>query len=262
MLRNNKNQVVAIVAVILICLTVIIGVIALANSNIYIKNLGTSLEQNGTIVNTISVSGDGKVFAKPDMAELTVTISELADTSSVALTNANTKINQIITALVAKGINADDIKTSQLSIYPEYDYSTSTYTLVGQRATVSLDVKVKQLDAQAQKASTIIDEVSKVDNVQISSISFDIEDKTTLFTQARDQAYNKAKQKADELASLSGVKLLKPVSITDATYDITPPVYANYATADMAGAKSASSTQVASGQLEVSVSLSVIWGIE
>ncbi len=259
----TKNQILAAIGVIVVCITLVVSALIFTNSNIYIKNIGNAALDNGKVVNTISVTGDGKVEAKPDMAILTVSVSEIANTSEEALKNANMKLSQVSDVLNNNAIDPNDVQTSQFSIYPEYDYSSGTSVLKGQRATISVTIKVKKLDSTASKATKIIDEVAKVPNIQLGSIYFDIEDQTAYFTSARELAFNKAKQKATELAKLAGVKLLNPVSISDSTYDITPPVYKNTAfdlaplTADSSG-----SSQISTGQLDLSVNLNINFGIE
>lgn len=237
------------------------GVFLILNKDIYIKNLGTSLEQNGVVVNSISVSGEAKVYVKPDMASITFSISELADNSKNALEKTNTKINQIIQILTSQGIDSKDIQTSQLSINPEYDYLVDRSVLKGQRATVSLSVKIKGIDNSATKASTVIDEVAKVENVQIGSIIFDLENKDSAIKDARAKAFEKAKVKATELSSLSSVNLLDPVSIVDNSSSIeSTPIL--YSARSALAADSASGTSLSSGELAVSVSLQVIFGID
>jgi uncharacterized protein len=249
-------------AVGIISVALILSALIFSNANLYIKNLGTSLVQDGRLVNTISVSGDGKVFAKPDMVTLTITASKVGNSSAEALEMANTQINKARDIILGKGVDAIDIQTSQFSIYPEYEYRNSSSILIGQRATVGISIDIKRIDDKATKATDIIDEVASIDDIQIGSISFDIEDKTALFTQARELAYNKAKQKASELAKLSEVSLLDPVSISDTSYDITPPSpMLNYAY-DKATTASEGASQISTGQLELSINLSVVFGIE
>jgi len=258
---DNKNRLTLILCVIIFCIAILASALVFANSNIYIKNLGTSLEQNGMLVNTISTSGDGKVFGKPDMAMFSLGVSELAQTSQTALSNANQKATELIAILKANGIPDNDIQTSQLSIYPEYDYTNNGSVLKGQRASISLSVKVKGIDEKAEKVAKTIDAVSQISNITIGSIGFDIEDKTALFTSARQLAFAKAKQKAEELSILSNTKLLTPVSISDATYDVSAPQTVNYA-ADAIKSESTAGTSIQTGQLEVVVNLNVIFGIE
>jgi len=264
---NYKNQITAIVAVFLICVGIIASSIILSNTNFYIKNLGNTTDQNGKLTNSISVTGDGKIYAKPDMAQLEITVSEIANTSDQALRNANQKLDQVISVLKNKGINSEDIKTTQLSLSPEYDYTQSSRILKGQRAIISVNTKIKHLDDKATKATQIIDEVSKIDNIQIGSIYFDVEDKTPLFTQARKLAMDKAKQKALELSKFGEVKLLAPLSITDNNYEVVPSrIYSVTNSNSLSPQTSQNSTQaggtVQSGQLEVNANITVIYSIQ
>lgn len=257
----TKNQVIAVTAIIALVVTVIALALIFLNTPIYIKSLGNSLEQNGALVNTVTVAGDGKVTVKPDMATITLSVSELADTSAQALQNANVKMNQVSDILKSNGVADNDIKTSQFSIYPEYDYSSGTAVVKGQRATISLSVDIKGLDAQATKATKIIDQVSGIDKIQLGSISFDLENKEQAYNQARELAFNKAKQKAEDLAKLSGVTLLKPVSITDLSTNVSSPTPIGLLNASAASADSVK-TSISSGDLDLSISLNVVFGID
>jgi hypothetical protein len=221
---------------------------------------------DGQKVGILSVSGDGKAMARPDMVTVSASFSETANTSAEALDKVNRKMSEIINVAKANGVPDKDIQTSGLSIYPEYEYGPfgGTPKLKGQRASESVSVIVRGVDEKAEKASRLIDQVSAIENVQLGGISFDIENKTALFTQAREAAFSKAKQKAEELAKLSGVKLTKPVTITDNVVEYSPPIM-NYAMAERAMAPmvaDAVSTPIQSGELSVTVNLSVGWGME
>jgi len=255
---ENKN-----LPLVVICGTIIISLFLFSRTGILIRQTG-GVESGGKISNTISVSGDGKVYAKPDMAEVNLSFSELAATSREALDKVSQKITEAIKITKSNDIADSDISTTGLNVYTEYDYSNSTRRIIGQRASQSLSVKVRKIDDKATKPAKLIDELSTINNVQLGGISFDIEDKTKFYSQARELAFNKAKQKAAELAKLSDVKLSKPVSITDATYDIFPsPYYSNTAQLKVAFAsQSSDSSQIPSGEMSISVNLSILWGIE
>lgn len=248
--------------VFIISLAIILSAVLISRTGIYIKNTGGA-ESNGKISNTISVSGDGKVFAKPDMVNLTVSFQETASTSKDALSKVNQKIDSALKILKDNKVDDSDITTNRFNISPEYDYSNSSRKIIGQKASQTLSVKIKKIDDKATKATKIIDELSAIDNLQVSGISFDIEDKTEFFSQARELAFNKAKQKAEELAKLSKVKLTKPISITDNTYDVSP-VTANVSQLKSLSIESASSSdsQISTGEMNISSDISILWGIE
>lgn len=260
-MKIDKN----ITPVIIIAVAIIFSALLISRTGIYIKNTG-GVESNGKISNTISVSGDGKIFAKPDMVQLNIGFQEKASSSKEALTKVNSKIDSALKILKDNGISDSDITTSNLNIYTEYDYSSSSRRVIGQQASETLEVKIKKIDDKATKAVKIIDELSTIDNLQMNGIYFDIEDKTELFSKAREMAFSKAEQKAEELAKLSKVKLGKPVSISDSTYDIAP-VYrysnvANFKTAAVSMDSAGGGASIASGEMDITANLSILWGIE
>lgn len=261
----SKNQLIAITFLITSWLGICILSIVLLNTPIYIKNLGNTLEQNGNFVNSISVSGNGKVIVQPDMATISLSVSELANTSQDALSKANEKINAITEIVLQNQVNSSDIKTTQFNISAEYDYSTFSQTpkLKGQRATIGISVDIKNIDSKAAKATKIIDELSTIDTIQIGSIYFDLEDKQSAYLKAREIAFKEAEAKAQQLARLSNVRLLKPVSINDSSSsfvvqrDIMP-----LSSLEAPALQDKSTTIISPGEMELSISLNVLFGIE
>jgi uncharacterized protein YggE len=75
------------------------------------------------ITNTISVMGEGKASVAPDMLVINVSISELANTTELAQSQANEKVNKLKAILKAADITDKDIKTTNVNAYPEYDRS-------------------------------------------------------------------------------------------------------------------------------------------
>ena len=116
-MENNKS----LITTIFICITVIISFLLISRTGIYIKNTG-GVESNGKISNTISVSGDGKASAKPDMVELNIGFQETAPTSKSALDKVNQKIDSAMKILKNNNIPESDITTNNLNVYTEYDY--------------------------------------------------------------------------------------------------------------------------------------------
>lgn len=260
------NKTLTILAVLAVCATILGSAYMISNRNFYIKNIGgSSTLQNDKQLNTISTSGDGKVYAKPDMTSFTVGVSETAPTSAAALEKANTKINEATALLLKNGVDKDDIQTSNYNLYTDYDYNGGYRKIIAQRADIRLNVKIRSIDEKASKVTKVIDDLSKIERIEISSINFDIENKKAFYTRARELAFAKAKQKAEELAGLGEVRLLKPVSITDQTYDYSyaPQRQSNAAWEGVVTTgNAAKSTDLSTGQLEIDLSVQVIWGIE
>lgn len=246
-----------------ICLTIVICFFFASRTGIYIKSI-SGVDSHGRISNIISVSGDGMVTSRPDMVEISVSVKNLSPTSRQALDKVNQKVAQVIEVLKNNGIPESDYKTTGLNVYTEYDYSDKVRRIIGQNASQSISIKVKKIDDKATKAAKIIDDLSAISDIEMNGISFDIEDKTKFYTQARELAFKKAQQKAEELAKLSGVKLGKPVSITDSTYDVTPrPYYSNVAELKVSAmGGGADNTQISTGDMSISAALQIMWSIE
>jgi len=121
---------------------------------------------------------------------------------------------------------------------------------------------VRGIDADADSLSAILDRLGSIQGVEVSSMRFSVEQTDALYTAARERAYGKAKQKADELAELSGMVLLYPLSMTESSRDIADEPMAEMAVRSDAAALGAPKTAVPSGKISVTVSVSIVFAAE
>lgn len=156
---------------------------------------------------SISITGEGKVFAKPDIAQIQLATSVDRTSVAEAQERATELINRVIGVLRERGVEEKDIKTTSYSINPRYDYSDGRQILRGYNVTQNLEIKVRDLT----KVGEILAAAAGAGANQIGGLSFTTEDPQKLQTEARDKAIEDAKRKADELASKVGVRLGKVV---------------------------------------------------
>lgn len=185
-----------------------------------IRYVGSGLSAS----NTISVSGDGEVFAVPDTATFSVSIQERAKDVKTAQAAATKKSNDIIAYLKDAGVEEKNIQTADYNVSPQYEYSngacTSGYcqpgkqTLVGFEVTQTLTVKVKDTD----KAGELLSGVGSKGASSVSGLSFTIDDQDALEADARDKAIADAKSKADELADSLGVSIVRVVGFSESSF--------------------------------------------
>ena len=246
------------IAVVLICGTIFGVGYNLKNTGISIKNTGTV---GNMVQNSISVSGEGKVTATPDIVRIQAGVSVLGKTTKEAQEATNQKITKILEILKKNNISENNIQTANLTFSEEYDWSEKERKVIGQRVRQSLNIKIPEISENPKRITDILDEMGTIDGLELDSVTFDIEDKKELYTKARAEAFAKAQQKAEELANLSGVKLLKPITITESNDVYFPPVYQNYARADLA-TESAGGSSVPAGELEITENLNIIFGIQ
>ena len=185
-----------------------------------------SLSQNNRPcdVPTISVSSKGTASGTPDTATFNVEVQTTSSTSLQATQSSNTKLAQVTQILSNNKIPSTDIQISALTISPKYDYSQGNYPypVIGQDASISLTVIVNTIDPNGTAIGTLYDQLSGVNGVLISGLSFDIKNKTSLKRVARAQAYSEAIVKAQQFALLSGYKVGSPQLINEQASFISP----------------------------------------
>ncbi len=71
----------------------------------------------------VTVNAEGIVQVTPDAVRINASVSLVAGTSAQALSKTSTAAAKVRAALVAKKIATKDIKTTSISVYPEYNYT-------------------------------------------------------------------------------------------------------------------------------------------
>ena len=176
-------------------LGIVVGVLMLGLVAAACGNRTTRIETaTGTETRGITVSGEGKATGKPDIAQLTLGVSKLANTVEQARNDAAASLDAMIKSLRDNGIAKDDIQTVQFNISPEYDYSNGRQLLKGFRVTNVVSAKLRDIN----KTSKVVDDAVKAggDSTQVQGISFTIDKPEELQAQAREKAVADAKARA------------------------------------------------------------------
>ncbi|KKS35373.1 MAG: 26 kDa periplasmic immunogenic protein [Parcubacteria group bacterium GW2011_GWD2_42_14] len=181
--------------------------------------------------NAITVSGEGEVFAVPDTAEFSFTVLETAATSAEVQGAATTKANDAIKALVDLGIEEKDIKTVAYDLYPKYEWKTNTTCVrfpceqnqvqVGFELNQTVQVKVRAID----RAGEMLEAVTGKGVSSVSGLTFTVADEDGIQADARKQAIDDARAKAEKLASDLGVSLVRIVGFSEGG-DVPPVMFA------------------------------------
>ena len=188
--------------------------------------------------NIITVSGEGEVFAVPDIAQFSFSVSEDAKTVKEAQDVVTKKINSALEVLRKEySVEDRDIKTVDYSVYPKYEYSNtpcsqfscppSKQTLTGYTVNQTVSIKVRSVS----DAGTILGSMGEVGVTNISGINFTIDDEDTLKRDARKLAIADAREKAEALSKDLKVRLVRIVNFSESgNY---PMYYSKYGVAEM-----------------------------
>jgi hypothetical protein len=208
----------------------------------------------------IWVSGEGKVSVVPDVAILNLGVQVQSDRVAEAQNYAATTMTAVVNELDNFGVAEKDIKTSQFSIAPVRRWSEKDgrEILVGYQVTNTIVTKVRKIE----DTGAIIDAAARAggDYIIINSVSFTVDEPSAYYEEARKLAMADARTKAEQLADLGKVNLGKPTYINE-TGAYMPVVRDFYSEGAML-APSAAPTPISAGELEIRLSVQVVYGIE
>ncbi|GGC62969.1 SIMPL domain-containing protein [Hoyosella rhizosphaerae] len=188
---------------------VLVGALATAGCT-----AGSSADQSGESAG-ITMSGTGTVSGTPDTLRATVAAMVLRDSVEEGLDAANEVAQRLIDTARDGGVADEDIQTEQFSINPrfEFDEGTRSRSISGYEVTNRLTIKIRDLDS----ASSILDALGRTggNDAVVNSVGFSLEDNADLIRQARERAFEDARQSADQYAGLAGRDLGDVVSIVE-----------------------------------------------
>jgi uncharacterized protein YggE len=196
------------------------GVAALASCSDD-DNSGSS--ESAAPAQVITVSGVGIVKVVPDVLDLSVGSEANAPTATAALTTAGNSANEMVKYLKSKGIDAKDIRTSQVFLSPTWDYSDGTSRITGYQATVSVEVRIRKTDT----ATALLDGLTGIagNTLRLRSLAWSVDDPSKALDQAREAAMKDALNRASVLAKAGGVRTGDVLSITESSQSVLPPIY-------------------------------------
>jgi uncharacterized protein YggE len=201
----------------------------------------------------IHVSAVGKVTGRPDVLRIDLGVDIRRASVDSALSQANSTMAKLRTALIRNGVATQDLQTNDVSISPEYDDKGRAITayVVHQ----GLTVKIRNLE----RAGRTIDAAARAvgDAARINGVSFAIEDNEALLAQARKNAFASAKAKAELYAAEAGRSLGAVQNVTESV-DAPGPYYYNNMAAPMA-ARAVADMAVDPGQQQLTVTVNVDW---
>ncbi len=204
----------------------------------------------------ITVTGSGAVSAAPDMARITLSLSELEDTTAAAQEKVSGMTARTLKILGDHRIADEDIQTRTLTFSPEYDWTDQGRKLLGQRARQTLVVAVKEIQESPARLSELLDQLAEIDGIELQNIEFDLIEKDELAARARSLAFEKAAAKAAQYADLAGRPLGEVLRIQESSSPAAFPANARLMLAEAAPGA------VPAGEMEISVQVTLLYDLK
>lgn len=206
---------------------------------------------------TVSVTGEGRVAATPDLAVITLGVVTEAPEAAAALAENARRLTAVMAVIEAAGVAARDVQTSGLSLAPQWDYERRTPDgqprLVGYQVSITVSVRLRE----TARLGGLLDAVVRGGANQFNGLAFALSDPAAQLSRARRRAMLDARRRARAYARAIGAELGPVVSIVEQGGYVPPPVA--YQAARMA---SEAAVPVAEGEVDISASVSVVFELK
>jgi len=199
----------------------------------------------------ITVTGEGRIEAAPDMATLSLGVTTTAATATEAVSANSAQLTTVLDQLRAAGIEERDLQTSGLSLSPNWQQPDGggTPRITGYLAMNQLTVRVRALDT----LGSVLDRTVRDGANTFNGLSFGLADPDPAMDEARKRAVADALARARLLTEAAGVTLGRVLSISEGG-GMGGPVPMFRMAAD-----SASPVPVAAGEISTQASVTMVF---
>jgi uncharacterized protein YggE len=168
----------------------------------------------------VTVTGEAMVSVAPDAATIRIGVTSQGKAAREAGDANGKQMTAVLAAIKDAGVADRDVRTSSLSLQPQYDPNKSgTARLLGFQATNQVTIKIRDIG----QLPAIIDRAIGAGANEMSGIEFLVSERSKLLDQARTEAIADARRKAELYARAAGAKIGAVVAISEE--GSSPPPY-------------------------------------
>ncbi|MCR4952540.1 MAG: SIMPL domain-containing protein [Treponema sp.] len=201
-------------------------------------------------VRTITVSGTGTVYLKPDLVSLKFMVRSIEWSVNLAAEKNATATTNVINAVKEAGVSEKDITTVDYRITQDNSNTyPGRYTVVN---TISVLIRNTEI------TGNIIDAAIRNGANGLTSYEYLVSDETTAIRQARTMAIQNAQDAASLLAGASGCRTDMVLDIHDnGNYRSSAPMLRNSAMGD-----AATVTPILEGSVGITTNVTVTYSLQ
>lgn len=206
---------------------------------------------------TISVTGTGSAYGTPDVATIQIGVQTRNTDPAAAVSDNTTRMEALIAAIKALGVDEKDLQTTNFSVYVQQDYDPQTGRPL-ETIQYQVDNTLNVIVRDTNNLGTVLSGAVEAGANTIYGVSFSVADPAALEGQARDLAVADARKRAEQLAAAAGVTLDVPLTISEYTSQAQP----YYLGRDMAEAAAGAPVPVQTGQIQVNLQVNITYTIK
>jgi len=207
---------------------------------------------------SITVTGAGLATLTPDIAYIYIGVHTESLAAAEAGAQNSAKTETLVNAIQQTGVAAEDIRTTNFSIYSAPQYGPDGQP-TGQ-TTYAVDNTVYVTVRDLAGLGKLLDQAVQAGANNINNIQFDVADKTQAMSDARKAAVDAAKKQAEELAAAAGVTLGNLQTIS--SYDSVPSPVFDARGMGGGGVAAASAVPINPGTMQLTVTVTLTYEIK
>ena len=206
----------------------------------------------------LDVTAEGRTTRVPNVATIRAGVVSQGTTAAASLADNAARMARVLAALKRAGVAARDIRTANVSLSPQYRYADGQAPVVtGYQASNGVSIRFRAVAT----AGTILDALVAEGANQIDGPNLSLDQPDAALDEARTMAVKIARARAELYAKAAGLSVARIVSIAESGSNSgdQPPASMMYARGIVT---TSAPTQIAAGETEVSVTLSVRFLLE
>ena len=215
---------------------------------------GCSLLPGGSTERTVSVTGTGSVSLPPDIVVVNIGVQTQGDNVAQAVAENNRRAQQVTEAILAAGVAEEDVRTTYFSVSPQQQYDPQGMPTGA--VTYWVDNTVTATLRQVDQLGGLLEAALGAGANSINNVQYGVDDTSEAELEARQQAMDDARQRAELLAAAAGATLGEPISIS------TSATGTDFAAASaVGGIGGGAGVPVSAGSTEVQVQVYIVYSL-
>ena len=151
----------------------------------------------------VTVTASGSVYLVPDKAEISFGIQTSDASPEKALKKNAEEVNRVIEALRKQGIEDKSIRTDNVNLYQQSEYSEGKSRITGYEATVTMTVG----DLGMEEVGSVITSCVEAGVNQMNGVRYFCSGYDEAYKEALQKAVAAAEEKAEVMASAAGMQV-------------------------------------------------------
>ena len=207
------------------------------------------------LARTISVAGQGKVSAAPDIVYIRTGVTTESREAQAALAENSRAMQRLLALLQQRGVADRDVRTTNFSVEPiaKRNKPSTGVEFSGYRVDNQVHVRLQDVEQLGE----ILDALVAAGSNRVAGIEFALRDPARILEEARKQAIADARARAEVYADSAGVRVGSVISISEHSAQAPRP---QTSVRHMA-LEQASTVPVAPGMQEVLASVTVVYAL-